>query len=166
MNEVVDKVRRAEFAHPSESERCRVAGKKYHLLKARERLDEDDVRELEELLAVNRNLNTTYLLKEQFRFIFTQTSDADAVWQLVRWIGMVVKSRVRQVERFARGIADKFNEVINGIRYGINSGRIESVNAGIKRLQSKCCGLFDTDYLFLKMRQIYFSRRCPIHQRI
>ncbi len=166
MNEVVDKVRRAEFAHPTESERCRVAGKKYHLPKAGERLDEDDARELEKLLALNRKLNTTYLLKEQFRFVFTQTSDTDAVWQLARWIGMAVKSGVSQVERFARGIADKFNEVINGIRYGINSGRIESANAGIKRIQSKCCGLFDTDYLFMKMHQMYLSRLSPFYQRI
>lgn len=103
MNEVVDKVRRAEFAHPTESERRRVAGKKYHLLKARERLDEDDARELEELPAINRKLNTTCLLKEQFRFVFTQTSDTDAERQLVRRIGMAVKSGVRQVERFAAG---------------------------------------------------------------
>ncbi len=74
---------------------------------------------------------------------------------------MAVKSGVRQVERFARGIADKFNEVTNGIRHGINSGRIESANAGIKRIRSKCCGLFDTDYLFMKMRQMYLSRLSP-----
>lgn len=166
MNEVVDKVRRAEFAHPTESERCLVAGRKYHLPKAGERPDEDDVREPEELLAVNRTPNTTCLLKEQFRFIFTQTSNADAVWQLVRWIGMAVKSRVRQAERFACGIADKFNEVINGIRHGINSGRIESANAGIKRIQSKCCGLFDIGYLFMKMRQMHLSRQSPFYQRI
>jgi len=51
---------------------------------------------------------------------------------------MAVVSGVKQVEKFARGIAEKFNEVINGVRYGINSGRIESANTGIQRIRSKC----------------------------
>ena len=69
-----------------------------------------------------------------------------------------MRSGIRQVERFARGIAERYNEVINGIRYNINSASIESANAGIKRIQSKCCGLIDIDYLFMKLRQRYISR--------
>ena len=63
-----------------------------------------------------------------------------------------------KIRRFARKISEQFNEVINGIRYHINSARIESANASIKRIQAKACGLFDVRYLFLKLRQIYFLR--------
>ncbi|MBQ9095155.1 MAG: transposase, partial [Akkermansia sp.] len=49
-------------------------------------------------------------------------------------------------------------EIINGIRYKINSAKIESANAMIKRIQSKACGIFDVEYLFLKLRQIYYIR--------
>lgn len=166
MNEVVDKVRRAEFAHPTESHRRLVAGQRYHLLKAQENPDEDESKELTELLAINRNLNVTYMLKEQFRTIFTQGSENAAIRELSRWIRLALKSGVSQVKRFALGIAYKFNEVINGIRHKINSGRIESANAGIKRIQSKCCGLFDIEYLFMKMRQIYLAKHVPYLQRI
>ena len=55
-------------------------------------------------------------------------------------------------------VIEQFNEVINGIRYRINSARIESANAAIKRIQAKACGLFDVRYLFLKLRQVYFLR--------
>lgn len=166
MNEVVDKVRRVEMQHPTEALRRRLAGKRYNLLRAKENLDADAKRELEELLAFNQKLNTTYVLKEQFRSVFSQGSENSAILQLSHWIKMAVVSGVQQVESFAHGIADKFNEVINGIRYSINSGRIESANAGIKRIQSKCCGLFDIDYLFMKMRQMYLSRRYALYQRI
>lgn len=166
MNEVVDKVRRAEFAHPTEAHRQLVAGQRYHLLKAKENLADDESKELTELLAINRNLNVTYVLKEQFRTIFTQKSENAAIWELSRWIRLALKSGVGYVKRFALGIAKKFNEIINGIRYKINSGRIESANAGIKRIQSKSCGLFDIEYLFMKMRQIYLAKHVPYLQQI
>jgi len=57
------------------------------------------------------------------------------------------------------GFADKFNEIINGVRYGINSARIESAHAGVNRIQSKFCGLLDTDDLFMeKCLSASFSR--------
>ena len=58
---------------------------------------------------------------------------------------------------FARKISEQFNEVINGIRYRINSARIESANAAIKRIQAKAWG-GDVRYLFLKLCQVYFMR--------
>jgi len=58
---------------------------------------------------------------------------------------------------FAKGIRDRSNEIINGVRYGINSARIESVNAAIKRLQAKACGLSGAGHLFLKMRQKWYK---------
>ncbi len=56
---------------------------------------------------------------------------------------------------FAKVIRDKFNEVVNGVRCLIDSARLESANAAIKRIQAKACGLADAEYLFLKLRQIY-----------
>ena len=71
---------------------------------------------------------------------------------------MCMKSKVRQLKRFAKGISEKFNGIIYGIRYRLHSARIESANAAIKRIQSKACGLADMEYLFLKMRQVHFLR--------
>ena len=48
--------------------------------------------------------------------------------------------------------------MLNGIHYNINSASVKSANAGIKRMQSKCCGLFDIDYLFMKLRQRHLTR--------
>lgn len=75
-----------------------------------------------------------------------------------------MRSNVRILSSFARKISEQFNEVINGIRYKINSARIESANAAIKRIQAKACGLFDERYLFLKLRQVYFLRIQRMHK--
>lgn len=50
---------------------------------------------------------------------------------------MCMKSKVKTLRNFAKKISEQFNDVINGIRYKINSVRIESANAAIKRIQAK-----------------------------
>ncbi len=48
-----------------------------------------------------------------------------------------MRIKVKILRNFSRKISEQFNEVINGIRYQINSARIESANAAIKRILSK-----------------------------
>ena len=158
MNEVVDKIRRKEMAHPPEALRRRLVGMRYILLRANEKLDQSSEERLNTLLLFNRTLNKAYILKEQFRSIFQCDNEYSAVLSLISWIKMSVASGIPLLKRFAVGIADKFNGIMNGIRYGINSARIESANAAIKRIMSRSCGLGDVTYLFNKLRQSFFLR--------
>ena len=88
-----------------------------------------------------------------------QTVDENtATLRLILWIKMCLNSKVKQLIHFAKGISSKFNVIINGIRYKIKSEKIEAANAMIKRIQSKACGIFDVEYLFLKLLQIYYLR--------
>ena len=158
MNQVLDKIRRFTMKHPSYTLEQFMKGKRYVLLKGRENINQDARATLKELSILNRDLYIGYLLKEQFRQIF-QTRDVNtATLRLILWIKMCMKSKVKILRSFAKRISEQFNEVINGICYRINSARIESANAAIKRIQAKACGLFDVRYLFLKLRQIYFLR--------
>ena len=158
MNQVLDEIRRFTMKHPSYTLEQFMKGKRYVLLKGRENISRDARETLKELSILNRDLYIGYLLKEQFRQVF-QTRDVNtATLRLILWIKMCMKSKVQKLRNFARKISEQFNEVINGIRYRINSARIESANAAIKRILAKACGLFDVRYLFLKLRQVYFLR--------
>lgn len=158
MNQVLDEIRRFTMKHPSYTLEQFMKGKRYVLLRGRENISQDARQTLKELSILNRDLYIGYLLKEQFRQVF-QTRDVNtATLRLILWIKMCMKSKVQKLRNFARKISEQFNEVINGIRYRINSARIESANAAIKRIQAKACGLFDVRYLFLKLRQVYFLR--------
>lgn len=159
MNDVVVKVRKHEVdEHRDEAFKKVVKGTRYLLLVARQKLDAPGRLRLDHLFAANRNLNTAYMLKEQFRAIFQQRDENAATWSLIEWIRMAMASKVPLIKNFARGIRDKFNDIINSFRYHINSARIEAMNADINRVQARCCGLFDLRYLFLKLRQFYFLR--------
>ena len=158
MNQVLDKIRRFTMKHPSYSLEQFMKGKRYVLLRGRENISQDARATLKELSHLNRDLYIGYLLKEQFRQVFQTREVNTATLRLILWIKMCMKSKIKILRNFARKISEQFNEVINGIRYGINSARIESANAAIKRIQAKACGLFDVRYMFLKLRQIYFLR--------
>ena len=164
MNEVLDKIRRATMKHPSYTYSSFMKGKRFVLLRGRETLNSDAREELRKLSLLNRNLYVAYLLKEKFREVFRSKDENTAILRLILWIRMCMKSGVSQLKRFAKGISEKFNGIINGIRYKINSARIESANAAIKRIQSKACGLFDMEYLLLKMRQVHFMRLQRLHK--
>ncbi len=138
--------------------------KRYVLLRGRENISQDARATLRELSALNRDLYIGYLLKEQFRQVFQTKEVNTATLRLILWIKMCMISNVRILNNFARKISEQFNEVINGIRYKINSARIESANAAIKRIQAKACGLFDERYLFLKLRQVHFLRLQRMHK--
>ena len=144
--------------HPSYSLEQFMKGKRYVLLRGRENIIQDARATLKELSYLNRDLYIGYLLNEQLRWVFQTREVNTATLRLILWIKMCMKSKIKILRNFARKISEQFNEVINGIRYGINSARIESANAAIKRIQAKACGLFDVRYMFLKLRQIYFLR--------
>ena len=163
-NEVLDRIRRATMKHPPYTYSSFMKGKRFVLLRGRETLDSDAKEELRKLSHLNRNLYIAYLLKEKFREVFRSKDENTAILRLILWIRMCMKSKVSQLKRFAKGISEKFNGIINGIRYRINSARIESANAAIKRIQSKACGLADMEYLFLKMRQGHFMRLQRLHK--
>ena len=154
MNEGTNKIRRATMKHPPYTYSSFMKGKRFVLLRGRETLVPGAKEELRKLSHLNRNLCIAYLLKEKFREVFRSKDENTAILRLILWIRMCMKSKVSQLKRFAKGISEKFN----GIRYRLHSARIESAHAAIKRIQAKACGLFDMEYLFLKMRQVHFMR--------
>ena len=109
-------------------------GKRYILLRGRENISQDAKATLRELSVLNRDLYIGYLLKEQFRQVFQTKEVNTATLRLIPWIKMCMKSNVKILRNFARKISEQFNEVMNGIRYRLNSARIESTNAAIKRI--------------------------------
>ena len=130
MNEVLDKIRRATMKHPSYFSFMK--GKRFVLLRSRETLNSDAREELSKLSRLNRNLYIAYLLKEKFREVFRSQDENTAILRLILRNRMCMKSGVSQLKRFAMGISEKFNGIINGIRYRLHSARIESANAAIK----------------------------------
>jgi hypothetical protein len=71
VNQAVDEVRRTQCRKASKEDRQLIKGQRYLILGNQENLDADARGKLDKLLEANEAISTAYILKEQFRWLFS-----------------------------------------------------------------------------------------------
>lgn len=158
LGEVIDKVRRRTQAQTDAEGRALLKGQRYNLLRNPENLSLDGRRELKLLLAANHELSLVYMLKDAFKAVWTYTYRRSADKCLSNWIAMALESGVRELARFARGLTEAKEQILNFCQHRITSARIEAFNTIVSRVIHKACGVANLDFLFLKLRQESLQR--------
>jgi transposase len=153
LSKAMDEVRRMEYKRVKGSEREFIKGQRYTLLSHRENLTMKGRQALEVLLAVNKRLNTAYLLKEEFGQLWDYQSEAWARKFFESWKQKLKWQRLKPFEEFARmveahweGIASYFKEE-NKVKLGF----VEAANNKIRVIQRQAYGYRDEEYLKLKI---------------
>jgi len=152
-NEVVDEVRRQEVQNSAGEHKPFIKGQRYNLLRRPENLSEAQSESLEQLLAINENLNKVYLLLDDFRDLLNVKNPARLEAGFNRWCRWALDSGLKPVVRFARNLMKRTNCVLNIARWRLTNGLLEGFNNQIARIIRRGCGYRDTRYLFLKLRQ-------------
>ena len=115
-------------------------------------------RALDTLLSANRDLSTAYLLKDAFRQVWTYPYRQCADKRLAGWIALATESGVAELKRFAKGLLEAKEQILNFCQHRITSARIEAFNTIVSRVVHKACGVANLDFLFLKLRQESLQR--------
>jgi transposase len=151
--EVIDAVRRQEYARVDPNERAFIKGSRYLLLSNRVNLRPDQTVRLDDLLKANRRLNAVYLLKDQLKEIYRYRSRAWAKRALDQWCRLAEEVDHPLIRRFIRRL--KFFEygLLNHCNYPIGTSRLEGVNNKIKVIKRKAYGFHDPAYFALKIKQ-------------
>lgn len=153
-NDVIDKIRREEWRQTEEKEDKEfIKGQRFNLFKNPCNLKPDAKKSLKELLDMNENLYSAYVLKDALKNLWTYTSKAWAGKYLDKWIGWAKETGIEELMRFAKGLNRARDGLLSYCKHRITSAKIESFNATIKRIIRKACGYRDMDYLYLKIRQ-------------
>jgi len=153
-NDVIDEIRRKEWHLAEETEeRAFIKGQRFNLFKNPCNLKFDQNKSLKELLDMNVNLHSAYVLKDALKNVWTYTSEAWAGKYLDKWIGWANETGIDELIRFAKGLNRARDGLLSYCKHQITSAKIESFNATIKRIIRKACGYRDMDYLYLKIRQ-------------
>ena len=152
MNERLDALRRELQRNLSEDQRRYLKGKRWLLLRARERLREDHRKDLDEMLAINAPLAVAYQLKEKLRCLWDEETPKEAETFLADWCGEAKASGIKQLIKMAEtleshrdGILAYFDEG------GITSARMEGFNNKIRWLIKLGYGYRDDEYFILKI---------------
>ena len=158
LGQVIDQVRRRTQAQADAEGRAFLKGQRYNLLRNPENLSSDGRQQLETLLSANLDLSVAYLLKDAFRQVWTYTYRKCADKRLTGWISMAIQSGVPELKRFATGLTEAKEQILNFCQHRITSARIEAFNTIVSRVIHKACGVANLDLLFLKLRQESLQR--------
>jgi transposase len=156
--EVVDRVRVDEANRLRDDKPARkvVKSARWLLLRNRANLKtpEDAVR-LDELLAANQALTTVYLLKDELKDLWRQTSTeaVKAAWRA--WFAKANESGLKPLIRFARNLKAYLPGILANARWQLNTSVLEGINNKIKVIKRIAYGFRDDAYFFLKIRAAF-----------
>jgi transposase len=156
LNEALNQLRRRLFSGAPRDEVGRTMKvKKWLLLSARERLERDQRRLLDELMELNRPLYQGYLLKEQLRGLLRHPWRYLGVMRrrLHDWILAVFDAQLPEFQKVAERLATHLDAVIAGHQHDVPLGLAESINSKIGVLRFQARGYRDPEYFKLKIFQ-------------
>lgn len=153
LGKAIDEVRKAEYRAATGEMKHVIKGQRFNLLRHPENLVLSGRIALHGLLEINEKINTAYLLKDQFRFVWDYRKRGWARRYLRQWISWVRESGIDPLIRFAKGVERDMERIVSWCDHRITNGRIESFNSTVSRIIFKARGIRSLYYLFLKLRQ-------------
>ena len=153
LSEALDKIRKTEYARLEGKQRRFIKGQKYTLLSHPQNLTGSARKSLKLLLAVNKRLNTAYLLKESFGQLWDYNREAWARKFFDNWRASLKWQRLKPYEKFAEMIERHWDGIAAYCQAEnkVALGFVEGLNNKIRVMQRRAYGLRDEEYLRLKV---------------
>lgn len=153
LGEALDKIRKQEYARLAGTDRKYIKGQKYILLSNRENLTLDGKASLKTLLAVNKRLNTAYLLKESFGQLWSYRTEGWARKFFDNWKSSLRWQKLEPYEKFTKLIERHWDGIAaySKPENKVSLGFVEGLNNKIRVFQRRAYGLRDEEYLRLKV---------------
>jgi transposase len=153
LSDALDLVRRSEYGKANKHQRKYIKGQRYTLLSHEENLTLKGKTALQKLLAVNKRLNTAYVLKESFGELWSYRSGTWARKFFENWCESLKGQNLKPFEKFAR-MVDRHWEGLEAYckpENKVSLGFVEGLNNKIRVIQRRAYGLRDEEYLRLKV---------------
>lgn len=156
--DVIDRVRVDEANRVRADGKARrlIKGSRWLLLRNAETLprEEDRIR-LRDLLAANRSLFTTYVLKDDLKALWAHRDPEQALRAWRHWHRRAMSSRLEPLMRFARNLKAFLPGILAHCRWPLGTNLIEGINNKIKLIKRMAFGFRDDEYFFLKIRAAF-----------
>ena len=153
INEVVDSIRKKEFAMADKEERKLMKHKRFLILSRRKNLKPEEKERLDTLIEQNNTLYIAYLLKEQGLDIFEEDNPISGIARLHKWIENVIKAGIKEFEKVIGTIKNYFYGIVNYFKHKITNAASEGFNTKITVIKRRAYGFRDLEYFKLKTLQ-------------
>lgn len=158
-NKSIDKVRNREYRDATDEDKKILKGSKYLLLKNNENLKDEEPSKLKELLNMNRNLSTMYILKDSLKELWRFTDRDQAAKALADWCQLAEESEIKEAKKFTKRLLRYCYGILNHCDYPISTGRLEGSNNKIKVIKRRSYGFHDDQYFILKIKQAFPGKK-------
>ncbi|MYN38932.1 ISL3 family transposase [Duganella sp. FT109W] len=155
--EVIDRVRvdEANRLRHDRPQRQVVKRSRWLLLRNKENVPADKLPKLEELLAANQALMTTYVMKDSLKELWRPTEP----WQWRRawnnWLNMARDSAIEPLCRFGKRLQPYWRGILARMRWPMHTGQLEGINNRIKVMKRMAYGYRDSAFFFLKIKAAF-----------
>ena len=153
INEAVDNVRKREFAKADKEERINMKHKRFLILYRNENLNKDKREDLNQLLALNKTLYESYILKEQALSIFQRKQRNVALVRLKNWKENVHESKIEEFQKLLKTLEHYWYGIENYFTHHVTNGASEGYNNKINIIKRRAYGFKDIEYFKLKILQ-------------
>ena len=157
MNRVIDQVRRDEQARLDQEGKKWIKGNRFLLLKGRENLADKERGRLEEMLAINHQLNQVYLLKEDLRQLWCQPNKQEAGAFLQTWLEQAFSLGLKPLTTLAKTITKYREAILAWYDFPVTTGPLEGLNNKIKTLKRRAYGFRDLAFFRLLILFIHWG---------
>ena len=151
-NATIDAVRRLAWHAAEQKDKSFIKGQRYNLFARKGTLKPEKQADLDALLAANATLNESYVLGDQLRTVWEQTSVERAQQALNDWIALAMKSTVEPIRAFGASLMRSAAEIIAYAKHRITNGKMEGFNNLVSRLIHRANGIRSLLYLFRRAR--------------
>lgn len=153
ITEAVDKIRRKEFAKADKDERKRMKKKRFLILSRQKRLDDSKRETLDDLMNLNSNLYTAYILKEQGLDILDEEDENIAIKRLQHWFGNVTRAGMEEFKEVVKTLQKYLYGVYHYFKHKLTNAQSEGFNNKINVIKRRAYGFRDLEYFMLKILQ-------------
>jgi len=150
----IDEIRRRLQRDMPKKDRDVIKGKRWVLLRAREKLTDWQEVSLKELMAVNAELAAAYILKEEFRWAFRAKTRTAGEKRLLRWEEKARESGIPELLAVLKTIERRREGIMNFFEYQVANGMAEGFNNVVGTIKKQAYGFHDPDYLKLKILRV------------
>lgn len=153
-SKVIDQVRREETSKAAtETDKKVIKGSRCILLKNQENLKDSQKIRLEELLAVNKNLATVHILRNELKAIWQHKDRQQMAEAFDEWCSKTSEADISALSKFVETLERHKDGILNHADYPIHTGKLEGINNKIKVIKRQAYGFRDLEYFKLKIKQ-------------
>jgi len=156
--DVIDRVRvdAANRYRNDPTQRKVIKGSRWLLLRNRETITGEKEREhLDDLLAMNKEIATVYIMKEHLNRLWSYTDPLCARAWWYQWYRLAIESGIDALIRFAKKLSVHIEGILSFTRYRLTTGILEGMNNTIKVIKRVAYGFRDDQYFFLRIRHAF-----------